>query len=382
MSFRLTLHHKTWPFRVAVAAGSMTCALVLTHTFWGVLQYTPFLLAFGAATLSSRLGGRYAGFLAVIFGVLCYGWFPPPVPAGGFGRLLLAFVVISAGFSWIVARRYEIEAALRSSESRLAEAQQIAHLGSWEWNIADNSEVWSEELYRIYGFEPHSFRPTLQSFLELLHPDDLERISAYIEKASADHQPMEFEYRIIRPDGRMRTFHAQCRVILEDDGRPARMVGTAQDITERKAAEEVVTRSQRRLQTIIDAEPACVKVVAPDGVLVDMNRAGLEMLGADTLADVVGRPVINCVHPDDRKRYLERHQATIGGSPGRLEFRIIGLNGEERWVDSRAVPFEASNDSGAMQPAVLSVKSDITERVRAQHALHEAEERMRLALET
>jgi len=381
MSFHLTMPRNAWPLRLAVAGGTMTCALVLTHAFWRVFQHTPFILAFGAATLSSRVGGRRAGFLAVVIGVLGYTWFPPPVPAGGFGRLLLAFVVVSSAFSWIVARRYEIELALRSSESRLAEAQQVAHIGSWEWNAADNSEIWSEELYRICGLEPNSFRPTLQSFMELLHPDDVQTVSRYIQKASADHQPFECDYRIIRPDGLTRTLHARCRVVLDEDGQLARMVGTAQDITDRKAAEEIVKRSERRLQTIIDAEPACVKLVAPDGLLLDMNRSGLKMLGVENLADIIGRPVINCVHPDDRSRYLEMHRAAVRGSSGRLEFRTIGPTGQERWVDSYAVAFETSDDTGAVQPAVLSVTSDISERVRAQHALHDAEERMRFALE-
>ena len=380
MKFHLTMPRNSWAVRLAVAGGSMACALVFTHVFWRTFHYTPFLLAFGAVTLSSRVGGRRAGFLAVIIGVLAYSWFPPPLPAGGFGRLLLGFVVVSSAFSWVVARRYEIEGALRASESRLAEAQHVAHIGSWEWNVADNSEVWSEELYRICGVEPNSFRPTFQSFVQLLHPDDREMFSRHVQKAVEDHQPFEFDHRIVRPDG-MRTIHARCHAVLDEDGKVARIVGTAQDITDQKAAEEIVRRSERRLQTIIDAEPACVKVVAPDGRLMDMNRAGLEMLGIETTAEVVGRPVINLVHPDDRSRYLEMHQAAVGGSPGRLEFRVVGPTGRERWVDSYAVAFETFTDAGEVQPAVLSVTSDISERVRAQHALHEAEERMRFALE-
>jgi PAS domain S-box-containing protein len=381
MHFHLRTPRNAWPLWLLVAGGSMACALALTHAFWPALQYTPFLLAFGAATLSSRLAGRKAGFLAVIIGVLGYSWFPPPLPADGFGRLVLAFVIISSAFSWVVARRYEIEAALRSSESRLAEAQQIAHIGSWEWNATDNSEVWSEELYRIFGVSPRSFRPTLQTFMQLLHPDDVQTMAEYIQRASVDHQPFECDYRIIRPDGVMRSLRAQSRVVLDEHGRLARMVGTAQDITDRKAAEETVTRSERRLQTIIDAEPACVQLVAPDGLLLDMNRSGLEMLAVENLAQVVGRPVVDWVHPDDRNKYLEMHRAAVRGSPGRLEFRTIGPTGQERWVDSYAVAFETSNDRGEVQAAVLSVMSDISERVRAQHALHDAEERMRFALE-
>jgi len=91
--------------------------------------------------------------------------------------------------------------------------------------------------------------------------------------------------------------------------------------------------------------------------------------------------VSDLIHPKDRERYLATHQAACSGSPARLEFRITGLNGQERWVDSYAVPFDASADTDEDQPAVLSVINDITERVRAQQALHEAEERSRFALE-
>lgn len=117
----------------------MVCALVLTHAFWRFLQHTPFMLGFGAAILSSRVGGRAAGFLAVGIGLVGYALFPPPLPDEGLGRLLLGFAVISGAFSWLVARRYEVEAELRSSEARLAEAQELAHVGNWQWDVAGNT---------------------------------------------------------------------------------------------------------------------------------------------------------------------------------------------------------------------------------------------------
>jgi two-component system, cell cycle sensor histidine kinase and response regulator CckA len=254
------MRRNSWPSRLGVAAVSMGTALVLTHALWPLLRQTPFLLLFCAAILSSRVGGRRGGALAVIIGALGYASFPPPLPQDGFERLILGFVIISGAFSWLVARRYEIEADLRASR-------------------------------------------------------------------------------------------------------------------------QVAIRSERRLKTLIDAEPACVKLVKPEGLLLDMNRAGLEMIGAEHLAQVAGRPIIDLVHPDDRDRYLEMHEAVTAGSPGRLEFRMVGPGGEERWVDSRAVPFDTSTDNGETRPAVLSVTSDISERVLAQRRLHEAEERMRFALE-
>jgi len=334
MSFHLAMPRNSWPLRLGIAAGTMACAQVLTHAFWPLLQHTPFLLGFGAAIVSSRVGGRPAGFLAVILGVLGYAAVPPPLPEGGFGGLLFGFVVISASFSWIVARRYEIEAALRASESRLTEAQQVAHCGSWEWNVLDGSEFWSDEVYRIFGVEPRSLTPNFETFSRFLHPEDRGIVNGIIQQTFADHQPFQCDNRIIRPDGEIRTLHVQGRVVLDGNGQVTRVVGTAQDITDRKRAEETVKRSERRLQTIIDAEPACVKLVSVDGLLLEMNRAGLEMLDAQDLKDVVGRPIVDLVHPDDRSKYLEMHKCAVNGSPARGGFRIVGLSGCDRWVDS------------------------------------------------
>jgi PAS domain S-box-containing protein len=159
------------------------------------------------------------------------------------------------------------------------------------------------------------------------------------------------------------------------------VLASVRDIGERHAAEAAVQRSERRLQTIIDAQPACVKVVSSDGILLEMNRAGLRMVGADEQSQVVGRQVSDLVHPADREQFLRLHREASRGSPGRCEFRIVGLGGDERWVDSHFVPLESSVDGAGDRHVVLGVTSDITDRVRAQHALDEAEERMRFALE-
>ena len=166
-------------------------------------------------------------------------------------------------------------------------------------------------------------------------------------------------------------------------------VGTA--ASERRQSEEVLRRShgelaermdqrtrdlevsERRLQTIIDTEPACVKLVSADGLLLDMNPAGLAMIGARDVAQLRGRAVIDLVHPDDRKRFLETHQRACAGPGGRLEFRMFGFKGQEIWVDSHSVPFEIPNDAGGKETVVLSVTSDITERKRLEDELRQSQ---------
>jgi PAS domain S-box-containing protein len=116
-----------------------------------------------------------------------------------------------------------------------------------------------------------------------------------------------------------------------------------------------------------------VKLVSSEGMLLDMNPAGLEMIGAEKLTQVVGRPITDLVHPADRNRYLEVHRAASAGSPARWEFRIVGLGGGERWVDSHMVPFDLSTNGHKTAVAVLGVTSDVTERKRLEDQLRQSQ---------
>jgi len=123
---------------------------------------------------------------------------------------------------------------------RLSEAQQVAHIGSWEWSVPDDTLWWSDELYRIYGIDRGAM-PTYEVFLRYVHPDDRDRIDAAVRRAMLDGQPFAFDHRILRPDGVVRVLHAEGRVVLEN-GRPVRMMGIGHDITESRQAEEARER--------------------------------------------------------------------------------------------------------------------------------------------
>jgi PAS domain-containing protein len=147
-----------------------------------------------------------------MLGAVGYASFPPPLPAEGFSRLLLGFVVISGTFSWIVARRYEVEAALRSSETRLKEAQAVAHVGSWQWDVAANSLWWSDEVYRIFGVDRASFRPSYAAFLQRVHPADRSTIERAVLEAVQERKLYDVEHRIVRPDGDVRVINGHGRM--------------------------------------------------------------------------------------------------------------------------------------------------------------------------
>ena len=127
---------------------------------------------------------------------------------------------------------------LKESEAKLNDAQRLAQIGSWEWNIVDNTIKWSDELYRVYGLSREIFEANYENYLKSIHPDDREYVNGIVQKAYQDHQPLDFNHRIILPDGDERTLHGKGEVYLNNEGNIIRMMGTAQDVTERIKAEK------------------------------------------------------------------------------------------------------------------------------------------------
>ncbi|MBA2619507.1 MAG: PAS domain S-box protein [Rubrobacter sp.] len=136
-----------------------------------------------------------------------------------------------------ITKRKEAEGALRKSQAGLAEAQRMAHLGNWEWDPRTGELHWSDETFRIYGFEPQSFVPTLERLLEAVHPDDRKALGRALEDALHDGRPYDLEHRVVKPDGEVREVHRRAEVVRGEEGEAVRMVGTVHDVTERKALE-------------------------------------------------------------------------------------------------------------------------------------------------
>jgi diguanylate cyclase (GGDEF)-like protein/PAS domain S-box-containing protein len=136
-----------------------------------------------------------------------------------------------------VTERKEAEEALRRSQAGLAEAQRMARLGNWEWDPRTGELYWSDETFRIYGFEPQSFAPTFERLLEAVHPDDRKTLGRALEDTLHGGRPYDLEHRVVRPDGEVRVVHRRAEVVRGEDGEAVRMVGTVHDVTERKALE-------------------------------------------------------------------------------------------------------------------------------------------------
>jgi diguanylate cyclase (GGDEF)-like protein/PAS domain S-box-containing protein len=150
----------------------------------------------------------------------------------------LAFVrriaTVIGGASAAAARAQE----LQRSERRLIDAQRISKVGSYDFEMASNTNIWSDQLYRIYGREPQSFEASYEVFMSLLHPDDREHVMAVHQNSLATLEPFEMEERIVWPDGQVRTLASWGEVVTDAEGNPVRMVGICWDITERRAIED------------------------------------------------------------------------------------------------------------------------------------------------
>jgi PAS domain S-box-containing protein len=201
----------------------------------------------------------------------------------------------------------QVEESLRRSEARLAEAQHVAHLGTWEWEVSRDIISWSDELYQIFGLRPQSFDGDYATYLSLLHPDDRELADETIQRAYEDRRPFELDHRLVRPDGTVRWVHGRGAVIVDAAGEPVRMLGTGQDITERKQMEEELRRARDGLEQRVEERTVALE---------EANRRKDDFLAmlAHELRNPLGA-ISNAAHllerlaPDD-PRY-QRAQATI-----------------------------------------------------------------------
>jgi two-component system sensor histidine kinase UhpB len=149
-----------------------------------------------------------------------------------------------------VTQRSQVEAALASSRLRLAEAQRVAHIGSWEWVVGQDRVSWSDELYRIYAVDEADFVPTYQGFLARVHPDDVEHTKGVIRLAMENVTPFVYDHRVVRPDGEVRMLHTRGEVIGDEDGLAARLVGSCWDITDRWRATQELRASAEQLRAL------------------------------------------------------------------------------------------------------------------------------------
>lgn len=193
-------------------------------------------------------------------------------------------------FSNALARKTADE-ELRKNESMLASAQRQAQLGSWELDQSTEHFTWSEELYRIFGLDPGSFAPTIETVMKRVHPDDRERVRAHFLRSGTGSN----DYRIMRPNGSIRILHGTKTSVLDEPRSTVRLVGSALDITELRQAAETIQRLSRQNQLILESAAEGIFGIDPNGIATFVNPTAARMLGW-TVEELVGKSIHDTAH--------------------------------------------------------------------------------------
>jgi len=175
-------------------------------------------------------------------GVLC--WYASTVSPLRWDGQIEAWLCVSTD----VTELKRTEERLRRTEQLMVDTQGVAHLGTWEWDIQQPHAFWSAELYRIYGLTPETYTPSYEGYLQMVHPDDRQRVIDATNRVFQAHVPYSHDERIFWPDGSIRYLHTWAYPILDNEGRLCRLVGVCQDITERMEAEQKVREMNADLE--------------------------------------------------------------------------------------------------------------------------------------
>lgn len=262
-------------------------------------------------------------------------------------------------------------AELRRREARLALAQQVAGIGSWEWDVAANQMDWSAEQFRMLGLQPGELVPSYELFFEYIVPAERSRLQRRIRRAIATGDELCTEIEVHTARGGLRLWQIHAKVIYDPQGRPARLLGTSQDITERKQAERALRDSEERYRRLVELSPDATFVVS-EGHIAYANAAALLLFGVAQAAAILGRSPLEFVQPAARAEFARTLQQVI-----RKARPVVSL--EQHWcsADGRELEVEvaASPLPWEEATAVQVILHDITERKRSQRALAEANRR-------
>ncbi|HBG46647.1 MAG TPA: hypothetical protein DDW94_06600 [Deltaproteobacteria bacterium] len=267
------------------------------------------------------------------------------------------------GFSTDITERKHMETSLKQSAERLKRAQALALMGSWEWEVPNNVLWWSDEIYDIFGCKPQEFGATYEAFLGFVHPDDREFVKNSVEHALYDTKPYSIEHRIVLPDGTEKIVHEKAEVLTDEVGRPLRMIGTVQDLTERRRAEFEL----KKLSAIIEHSVNLVFITDKKGSIQYVNPT-FEQVTGFTREDALGQtPRILSSGEVTNAQYQELWNTILSGKTWRSTFKNRKKNGGYYWATTVITPIK--NDRGEITN-FLSVQEDVTEKMQKEERLN------------
>ena len=264
-----------------------------------------------------------------------------------------------------ITERKRTEKKLQESTVRLQEAQRIARMGNWELNLENDALTWSDETFRIFEIAPAAFGATYDAFLEAIHPDDRGAVDTAYRSSLETGGSYEIDHRLLMPDGRVKYVHERCETLYDLEGHPIRSVGTVQDITERRKADQTIRESEERFSTIFHASPMPILILrVTDGNFVDVNEA-FQQLSGYRRDEVVGHSVQDLNQWGDPGGF-RRLEMTLReqGAVHDFEIKLRAKSGQTQDVLMSAAPILVSGER-----YIVNLVYDITARKQHENEL-------------
>jgi PAS domain S-box-containing protein len=262
----------------------------------------------------------------------------------------------------------QLAAQLDVQRARLAEAQAVAKVGSWELDLLTDTLTWSDENYRIFEIEKSAFGASYEAFLERVHPDDRALVHRTYVESLANRVAYAIDHRARLPDGRIKIVHERCQTFYDDEGRALRSVGTSQDVTESRLAEAALYESRQALRGVLDSVPQRVFWKDRSSVYLGCNRPFAEDMGFAQPSDVVGKTDDDATWKASAELYRRDDGEVIRSGEARLNYEepMELADGRKGWLRTSKIPVRGRDGSVV---GLIGTYEDITERKRleAQH---------------
>src|ERR1700751_6040013 len=276
-----------------------------------------------------------------------------------------------------ISARKSAERALRESEERLQLAQQVAKVGTFEWNIKTGVNRWTPELERLYGLPPGGFAGTQSAWEKLVHPDDREEAVRAVERALRDEDGgFEGQWRVTWSDGSVHWLLGRAWVVRDQAGEPEGLIGVNVDISERKRGEDALQESQKQLVLALDSSKTAMfdwDVVQRRGMWNPQMAAIYDFHPKNEF--ITAEEWSSLFHPEDRSRLAhEAEQVWKEGDEFTFEFRTVRRDGEIRWVLSHG---RIVRDASGNAIRMIGTHTDITKGKKVEIALQERESELR-----
>jgi PAS domain S-box-containing protein len=258
--------------------------------------------------------------------------------------------------------RVRAEQELRDKDRRLSEAQRLANLGSWQFDLKSRLLSWSDETYRIYGVSAATFTPTLESLANLIHPEDRAAMQAWSAACEAGQRPGELQFRIIRPDGTVRIINSRGELMYDTENRPTRMMGMAQDITERKRAHQALAEAEGKYRALVEQQTLVGIFMIDEGRVLYHNPRADEIFGYEP-GELVGRSLKSLTMDADWPAAERAVRGILSGEVPtlKMEFRGLRKDGREAIISAQG---SAVRSGG--RPIIVGMMQDVTEQRRSE----------------